>query len=56
MYLVVWGLLREWGCGSGNDCGFFRLLKRLSEIKICEENFGKAISFLMIRNYMTYKK
>ena len=23
MYLVVWGLLRAWGCGSGNDCGFF---------------------------------
>jgi len=23
MYLVVGGWLREWGCGSGKDCGFF---------------------------------
>ena len=52
MNLVVGGLLMGWGCGSGvRDF----LLDHFFEIKICEGNFGKAISFLKIRNYMTDK-
>jgi len=34
-----WGVVEGVGCGSGNDCGFFRLLERLSEIEVYEGNF-----------------
>ena len=50
MYIVVEGVgVRQW------VLGFFLLMERLSEIKICEGNLRMAISILKIRNFMTDK-